>query len=71
MAICSNVGFPDLFVTFTFNPKWPEIRRALSNLNLTAADRTNIISRVFRIKFGQLLADLTKNHLIGRVIACK
>ncbi|CAA7056763.1 unnamed protein product [Microthlaspi erraticum] len=24
MAICRHHGFPDLFITFTCNPKWPE-----------------------------------------------
>lgn len=24
MAICKHFGFPDLFITFTCNPKWPE-----------------------------------------------
>ncbi|XP_056862197.1 uncharacterized protein LOC130509905 [Raphanus sativus] len=25
MTICKHFGFPDLFITFTCNPKWPEI----------------------------------------------
>nr|XP_029148364.1 uncharacterized protein LOC112743237 [Arachis hypogaea] len=25
MAICKVVGYPDLFITFTCNPKWPEV----------------------------------------------
>jgi len=71
MAICIYVGFPYLFLTFTCNPKWPEIRRILCNLNLTPSDRPDLISRVFRIKFDQLLTDLIKNHFLGKVIACK
>jgi len=70
MAICSHVGFPDLFVTFTCNPKWPEIHRILSHKNLSASDRPDLVARVFRIKFDHLLADLMKNHLLGRVIGC-
>ncbi|XP_058774322.1 uncharacterized protein LOC131648594 [Vicia villosa] len=27
MEICSQVGFPNLFITFTCNPNWPEIQR--------------------------------------------
>ena len=27
MAICGWAGYPDLFITFTCNPKWPEIIR--------------------------------------------
>jgi len=29
MAICRWVGCPDVFVTFTCNPQWLEIKRAL------------------------------------------
>lgn len=29
MAICSKFGPPDFFVTFTCNPKWPEIAEGL------------------------------------------
>ena len=71
MTIYSNVVFSYLFLTLTCNLKWPKIRRVLSNMNSIASDRPNIISRVFRIKFDQLLSYLTKNHLNGRVIACK
>jgi len=70
MAICGHVGFPDLFVTFTCNPKWPEISRILNPLKLTPSDRPDIIARVFRIKFDQLLSYLTKKNILGRVITC-
>jgi hypothetical protein len=71
MAISVAVGFPDLFITFTCNPNWPEIRRLLSNRNLKPQDRPHIISRVFKIKFDELMRDLTKKHLLGKVVACK
>jgi len=29
MAICSQIGYPDFFITFTCNPNWPEIEEAL------------------------------------------
>jgi len=29
MAICSQIGYPDFFITFTCNPSWPEIEEAL------------------------------------------
>lgn len=71
MAICSNVGFPDLFITFTCNPCWPEIQRILKPLNLNPQDRPDIVSRVFKIKFDEFLKDLTKKGLLGMVVACK
>ncbi|RZB57663.1 ATP-dependent DNA helicase PIF1 [Glycine soja] len=70
MAICSHVGFPNLFITLTCNPNWPEIRRVLAPLNLKATDRPDLISRVFRLKYEHMLFDLTKKHLLGKVVAC-
>ncbi|KAL3024818.1 hypothetical protein AAZX31_04G146800 [Glycine max] len=69
MAICSHVGFPNLFITLTCNPNWPEIRRVLAPLNLKATDRPDLISHVFRLKYEQMLFDLTKKHLLGKVVA--
>ncbi|KAL5130922.1 Replication protein A DNA-binding subunit C [Glycine soja] len=71
MAICSHVGFPNLFITLTCNPNWPEIRRVLAHLNLKPIDRPDLISRVFRLKYEQMLFDLTKKHLLGKVVACE
>lgn len=71
MAICANVGFPDVFITFTCNPNWPEIVRHLKPLNLKPHDRPDIVSRVFKMKFDELLTDLKKNKILGNVIACK
>ncbi|KAG4936060.1 hypothetical protein JHK85_050979 [Glycine max] len=70
MRICSHVGFPNLFITLTCNPNWPEIRRLLTPLNLKATDKPDIISRVFKLKYEQRLSNLTKNHLLGKVVAC-
>ncbi|XP_058742338.1 uncharacterized protein LOC131614807 [Vicia villosa] len=69
MAICSKIGFSDLFITFTCNPNWPEIHRVLGPLHLKPQDRPDIVSRIFKIKFDQLLADLTKNGVLGKVLA--
>ncbi|XP_058784258.1 uncharacterized protein LOC131659030 [Vicia villosa] len=67
MAISSRLGFPDLFVTC--NPNWPEIKRALSGTRLQPHDRPYIISKVFKIKFDTLMDDITKHHVVGKVIA--
>uniref|UniRef100_A0A2N9J2K3 ATP-dependent DNA helicase n=1 Tax=Fagus sylvatica TaxID=28930 RepID=A0A2N9J2K3_FAGSY len=32
MAICRSAGYPDLFITFTCNPKWPEIALFLESI---------------------------------------
>ncbi|KAG4946474.1 hypothetical protein JHK87_042481 [Glycine soja] len=57
MIICSHVGFLDLN------------ERLLKSMDLKAPDQPDIVSRVFRIKFEELLADLTKKHTLGKVVA--
>ncbi|KAF1870858.1 hypothetical protein Lal_00030168 [Lupinus albus] len=69
MAICSSLGFPNLFLTMTCNPNWPEIVRFLNPMGLKPHDRPDIISRVFKMKFEELLQDLKKMHVLGKVIA--
>jgi len=71
MAISSSLGFPDIFITFTCNPNWPEISRELAKFNLKPQYRPDIIARVFKIKFDELMRDLTKKHILGKVQACK
>ncbi|XP_031099731.1 uncharacterized protein LOC116003933 [Ipomoea triloba] len=67
MAICRWIGYPNLFITFTCNPKWPEIERYLNRNNLAAQDRADILSRVFKIKLDDLLNDCKKYKLFGNV----
>ncbi|CAN7029443.1 unnamed protein product, partial [Brassica rapa subsp. trilocularis] len=69
MAICRHFGFPDLFITFTCNPKWPEITRYLTQHNLNTEDRPEIISRVFKMKLDSLMTDLTDNEILGKTVA--
>jgi hypothetical protein len=63
MAIVRYFGKPTFFITFTANPRWPEIDRELRN-GLQPTDRPDIIARVFCLKVQELLADL-KNGLLG------
>ncbi|RKP15798.1 hypothetical protein ROZALSC1DRAFT_1977, partial [Rozella allomycis CSF55] len=46
MAIVREFGKPDLFITVTCNPSWPEIKDNLM-LNQTEQDRPDIVARVF------------------------
>ncbi|KAK7301999.1 hypothetical protein RJT34_12876 [Clitoria ternatea] len=69
MEICSFVGFPDLFLTFTCNLNWPEVQRLLRPLHLKAQDHPDIITRIFKIKLDQLMIDLTKNKIFGTIVA--
>ena len=52
-SILTELGVPTLFITFTCNPKWPEILEHLKP-GQTAADRPDIVSRVFKLKLDAL-----------------
>lgn len=69
MAICRRFGYPDLFLTITCNPKWPEIQRYVDAKGLNAYDRPDIICRLFHIKLQQLMSDLKKGKVFGKVNA--
>ncbi|KAF7808150.1 ATP-dependent DNA helicase PIF1 [Senna tora] len=65
MTICTNCSFPELFITFTCNPKRLELCRLFESLNCTRQDRPDLLSRVFKIKLNSLMRDITKNFLFG------
>jgi hypothetical protein len=70
MAFCRWADYPDLFITFTRNIKWPKIEIFLSmHHSQKPEDRPDILGRVFKIKFDQLLHDLKKERHFGRVFA--
>ena len=67
MTICRHFHKPDLFLTMTANPKWPEIIHSLFP-GQTATDRPDIVSRVFEQKKKALLK-LIDNGFFGTTIA--
>ncbi|XP_048605224.1 uncharacterized protein LOC125582525 [Brassica napus] len=69
MTICKHFGFPDLFITFTCNPKWPELTRFLKTRNLKPEDRPEVICRIFKMKLESLMDDLTKKHILGKTVS--
>ncbi|CAN6860519.1 unnamed protein product [Brassica oleracea] len=69
MAICKYFGFPDLFINFTCNPKWPEITRYVQPRKLSPDDRPDILCRIFKCKLDRLMSDLTEKHLLGKTVA--
>jgi hypothetical protein len=71
MSISKKFGYPDLFLTFTCNPKWPEIQRHMFMSGTYSIYRPDIICRVFRIKLEQMMADFRKGKFFGRVVASK
>ena len=62
MAICHWAGYPNLFITFTCNAKWPEIQYMLDETGSKQkpAERSEIVDRVFMIKLKELLRDIVQ-----------
>jgi hypothetical protein len=70
MAIYKVYDLPDLFVTFTCNPKWKEIVDALCfDPGQQACDRFDIIVRVFHMKVDEFTADIRENKIFGPIHA--
>jgi hypothetical protein len=73
MAICRHCRKPDLFLTMTTNPNWPEITDALlkdptpDGKRQQPSDRPDIVARVFVQKMEQLLKDV-RGGLFGKVV---
>ena len=61
-------GKPDLFITFTCNPQWPEILAALQPGQIPA-DRPDIVARVFKLKLEEFLDDIAKGEIFGELAA--
>lgn len=68
MAIVRKFGRPDLFVTFTCNPTWPEILENLQDMQ-TPENRPDLTVRIFKIKLKELLDDILVHKIFGKVIA--
>ena len=68
MAICAEYSKPDLFLTFTCNPAWPEIQRELQP-GEKAQDRPDLVARVFYLYLKQLMKDILHGEIFGKVDA--
>ncbi|XP_052626906.1 uncharacterized protein LOC111886193 [Lactuca sativa] len=69
MSLCKWFGYPDFFITFTCNPKWPEIKRFLKDTSLQPEDRPYILCRLFKIKLDAFIKDLREKQIFGKVQA--
>ncbi|KAL5176915.1 ATP-dependent DNA helicase pif1 [Glycine soja] len=49
MAICGHLGFPDLLLTMTCNPTWPEIQRKVTQSNLTPNEQKTIVDTIMSV----------------------
>ncbi|KAK2379913.1 hypothetical protein QL285_067659 [Trifolium repens] len=70
MAICRTFGNPDIFITFTANPKWPEIQYMLQQIpGQSVDDRPDIKTRVFKMKLDQLMKRIVGGQYFGEIIS--
>ena len=70
LAVCRVHGAPDLFSTFTCNPKWPEIIEALLlEPGQKPTDRADIVVRVYKIKLDEYIDDIRAGRAYGPVKA--
>ena len=68
MAIVGKKGKADLFITMTANPKWKEVQEALLPGQI-AADRPDVVARLFRLRLRELMDDLLKKIVLGCTVA--
>ena len=68
IAISNKVGHPDIFLTMTCNPYWPEITENLFEIQ-RPEDRPELCSRVFRVKMKSMVAYVIDKKLFGTVSA--
>ena len=64
MTYVRKFGRPDLFITCTCNPEWPEIKNELLP-DQKSYDRHDLVSRVFHLKLKKMIDLLTKKHIFG------
>ncbi|XP_019236509.1 PREDICTED: uncharacterized protein LOC109216777 [Nicotiana attenuata] len=68
IALVQRFGKPDIFLTMTCNPSWPEIKEHLLSTD-EVQNRPDLISRVFRAKVEELKKDIVKRSIFGKVAA--
>uniref|UniRef100_A0A7E4URS8 ATP-dependent DNA helicase n=1 Tax=Panagrellus redivivus TaxID=6233 RepID=A0A7E4URS8_PANRE len=68
MAIVGKFGKPDLFITFTCNANWQEIREQLLE-HQSPNDRPDIVARVFHMKSKSLLSEVIDDQIFGKIEA--
>src|SRR5947208_17146203 len=68
MAIVREFGKPNLFITVTCNPTWPEITNEFLP-NQKSSDRPDLVARVFKLKLKSITEDFFKKAVLGKVIS--
>ena len=67
MAVIREYGKPDLFVTVTCNPNWPEIVNEMPGV--INSEKLTLIARVFKLKLKAIMNDIYVKKVLGNVKA--
>ncbi|UYV76887.1 hypothetical protein LAZ67_14002300 [Cordylochernes scorpioides] len=65
MTYVRKYGRPDLFITFTCNPEWPEIK-LMQFPTQGAFVRHDLVARIFQLKVTKLIDLITKGDVFGK-----
>ncbi|KAL5701920.1 hypothetical protein ACHQM5_027202 [Ranunculus cassubicifolius] len=68
MAITRYNKHPDIFLTMTANPKWPEVLATLEP-GESSTDRPDVIAKVFYLKRKALMNEIKFRGIFGCVVA--
>jgi hypothetical protein len=68
LALPAAFHLPDLFVTVTFNPEWPEMARLMPR-NSSIHDHPDVVARVFWLRFSRIMHDIVDNGVFGEVLS--
>ncbi|CAI9266057.1 unnamed protein product [Lactuca saligna] len=68
MALVQKFGKPNIFLTLTCNPNWPEIRQHMM-IQEETQNRADLIVRVFHAKLEQFKKEILKKEIFGKVVA--
>ena len=69
MTYVRAYGRPDLFITFTCNPTWPEVKEHLIKPQ-QPAHRNDLTARIFRLKIKKLMDTIKKDQGIFGKVRC-
>lgn len=67
MTVIARHGKPDLFITFTCDPKWKEIIENKEPMQ-KPEHRPDLVCRVFQMKLLEFIDDLVNKQIYGRVL---
>jgi hypothetical protein len=68
LALPAAYHLPDLFITVTFNPEWPELARMMPAQS-SVHDHPDVVARVFWIRFSRIMKDIVVHKVFGAVLS--